>query len=171
MLNTRQKVELLQTYRDEYDLKVLVETGLYNGRGSGMEVSGVDVYVAIDWQPDNVHAARTALEGRHAAVILGDSAFALPIALREIKEPALFWLDAHAIDDDPDSWPDCPLLVELDAITQHRHDNELEHVVLIDDLRQLGQLRGAPTLDELREHAGRRWRIVDEADDVMRLLP
>lgn len=168
VLNTREKVELLQTYRDEYDLAVLVETGLYCGNGSGMHVQRVERYYAIDAQPENVELARA--NGHRA--LLGDSADVLPGLLELIDEPALFWLDAHAVTSDPDEFPPCPILAELDAITAHRDRLELEHVILIDDLRQYsGDFRGAPTLVELRHLVSDRgWKII-EADDIMRLLP
>jgi hypothetical protein len=159
------KSGLLRDYVARYAACSLVETGLYQGHGSGMDVPGVD-YLAIDWQPENVDAARGA--GYRAAC--GDSAVVLADVIGHVAAPALFWLDAHAISDDEGSPTVCPLMGELAAIIGWEHAGS--SVVLIDDLWGMGTIRGWPTLDELREAADAPglWDR-DEEMGVMRLTP
>lgn len=167
-LTAQDKVELLDSYGRRHGLRTLVETGLYLGAGSGMRCSAFQRYIAVDCQPENVRLAKEA--GFDAR--LGDSAALLPGILRELDEPALFWLDAHGIREDPEEWPDFPTLRELELLA----DDPWPHVVLVDDLWMFVPdpplLRGAPSLRQLWAYVDGfgRWRRED-ADEVMRLTP
>lgn len=166
------KSGLLREYVGRYRCPTLIETGLYNGAGSGMPIKAAGVvsrYIAIDWQRENVEHAR----GLGFEAYCGDSAEVLASLLTEhldIESPALFWLDAHALDEGEGSPQVCPLLGELDAIIASRYARS--SVVLIDDLWGMGSLHGWPTMDELRERvdAAGCWDR-DEAGGVMRLTP
>lgn len=163
---------LLKEYAARFGVRTLVETGLYQGRGSGMDVQ-VDRYVAIDWQQSNCELAlEIAPQGIYHC---GDSAEIIATLLDNPgfsgqALPFMFWLDAHALDEDEGAPTVCPLLGELDAIVRWQYAQS--SVVLIDDLWAMGQLRGWPTLDELRERVeGCWWWDRDEQDGVMRLTP
>lgn len=137
------KVQVLRDYLQKTGLRTLVETGLYEGRGSGGScLDLLDSLVIIDISPDNCDKA-----GRNypsARVIQGDSGEVLPAILPDLG-PALFWLDAHAVTDDLEE-NHSPLLAELDAILAWPH--AAQSVVLIDDVRMMG-LPGWPTLDDV----------------------
>lgn len=70
----------------------------------------------------------------------GDSAEKLKDILPEIKEPALFWLDAHAGKDAT------PIMAELDLVLQ----TNLRHTIVIDDSRYFGTQEAYPTIDEVK---------------------
>lgn len=168
------KSALLAEYAALQGCRTLVETGLYEGQGSGMKLAGRLRYIALDWQEENVRRARE--EGHEA--YLGDSAALLvqllvrPEALLTdpLEPPCLFWLDAHALDASEGSPQVCPLLGELAAVVGWEH--AARSVVLIDDLWGMGTLAGWPTLDELRERvdAAGLWER-DETGGIMRLVP
>lgn len=163
MLNPTQKIVLLADYVARYELRNAVETGLYAGHGSLMELNGLNKRYLLDLDRDQCRRAKDLCPD--ATIVLGDSRWTLPTVVRSLDGPTLFWLDAHLIEgDDPDHpyWP-CPLLDELAAIP-----NGQGHVILIDDLRLMGH-HGWPSIGTLR-NAITDWPCV-EADDIMRLVP
>lgn len=182
------KSALLRTYIHAWRCVTLIETGLFNGAGSGMPIKGtnsVKRYIALDYQRENIEAARSA--GFEAYE--GDSAYTLDVILNpgeyrygktlvvgqtqspaaEIEAPCLFWLDAHAVYDWEETPNRCPVMGELRAILNWRHAKQ--SVVLIDDLWGFGTVAGWPTLDELRELADSGPWNRDEIEGSMRLTP
>lgn len=164
------KSGVLREYAARFHVKTLVETGLYGGRGSGMHVP-VETYVAIDYQVANLNEAERICPG--GVYLLGDSAEVLPRVLGndELAPPVLFWLDAHAIDDEEPSPTKCPLTAELAAIGAWEYAPN--SVVLIDDLWAMGRVSGWPTLLELRKYARDHasvWECSEEGG-IMRLTP
>ncbi len=171
------KVDQLYIYAHAYGLKTLVETGLYLGYGSGMYPdlqAWFDRYIVIDCQISNVQQARANFPA--ATIMYGDSGKLLPIVADGLREPALFWLDAHGIPEDfgeGSEFGPFPLLKELEAVAR----SPLPHVVLIDDLCMFGRdswmaLVGSPELEELRAFVDGLgvWKR-EERDCMMRLTP
>jgi hypothetical protein len=174
------KYEELAKYASEYGPRILVETGLYNGHGSGMNIQDrglFDRYIIIDLQKSNCQLAKSRFP--LARVFEGDSAEILPLLFKHYTDlldaPTLFWLDAHGIDDDPDFWPACPIEAELNAIAASPIG--AQSVILIDDLCMFGPhasqpLKTAPGLEQLRELVDGfgLWDREDK-DCIMRLTP
>lgn len=162
------KSGVLIEYANRFHVKTLVETGLYQGHGSGMSLASRLDYVAIDYQQENIEFGKQVCPtGRF---LCGDSAVELARLLEgELRLPVLFWLDAHAISDGEGAPTVCPLAAELPAIAAWRHADQ--SVVLVDDLWAMGSIRGWPTLDELRELAALGPWDVDETGGIMRLTP
>ena len=71
----------------------------------------------------------------------GDSSDELLRILFRIKEPTLFWLDAH---DDRNS---TPIMKELDLILK----SDLKHTLLIDDARYFGTEKAYPSIEEIAQ--------------------
>lgn len=162
------KTALLAEYAARFHVKTLVETGLYQGRGSGMNIP-VQRYIAIDWQQQNCDLLRELCPDAHT--YCGDSAALLRWLLTvspPTGRPVLFWLDAHALDADEGSPTVCPVLGELAAIQAWQHAGSA--VVLVDDLWGMGTIRGWPSLDELRDAADDTWERSEEGG-IMRLTP
>lgn len=173
-LGAGSKHHIIAGYLQEYELRTMIETGLYNGRGSGMamlELGLIDDYYVIDFDQLNVSLANK-IQAVNA--IYGDSADELPGVLREVDRPALFWLDAHAWvgDEFGQNPPPSPLIAELVAIRlwAHRHGS----VVLIDDLRQMRHQSqaqpGWPSLAEITVAGGDVWNE-EHLHDVLRFTP
>lgn len=166
MLNPSGKIAVLREYAERFGLRTGVETGIYVGHGSMMEMQDVlDTIILLDFDHLNCAAAMQACP--RATVVCGDSRWTLPTVLTRLDEPALFWLDAHLIEIDGPLTGDypCPLLDELDAIARLARAGS---VILVDDLRQMGE-NGWPTIERLREKAHAHWGQVEEADDIMRI--
>ena len=161
MLGAAEKPAVLRSYGNAYKLDILIETGLYNGHGSGMGLH-FPIYYVIDVQEENVRIAR---EYGYDAW-LGDSADVLPTLLSMVSRPALFWLDAHNTSGYDES-PDCPLMRELDAILAWPY--HAASVVLIDDVRLMNGEFEWPTLAEVEAKLSP-WSV-SLADDILRAVP
>jgi hypothetical protein len=101
----------------------------------------------------------------------GDSAEVLPTILQKLKQPALFWLDAHYSKGETARGSiDTPILSELQAILS---DESKKHVILIDDARYFIGQDGYPTLKEMESfvHERNSDLQVFVEDDIIHILP
>lgn len=124
----------LKKYRNEYN--VFIETGTYNGDGVQAALNaGFSSIYSIELDPTRHKSCvnRFAEMKTNVHILCGDSSTTLPTLLQHIKEPAVFWLDAHYCNDDAkigDKWT--PLKEEMDAIARHPIKT---HTIIIDDWR------------------------------------
>ncbi len=160
-LNYDAKLGVIRSYAGGYSW--LVETGLWDGWGSGMRLEwSKDRYVALDVSAANVTEALR--KGYYA--VLGDSGENLPDVLEELTEPALFWLDAHLVSEvnEPNH---SPLIREMEAIIAWPH--HATSTLLIDDVRMMGR-DGWPTVEQVLE-VGRAVWDYELRDDIVRFTP
>lgn len=168
VLTVQGKADVLTEYATRYPRRVLIETGLCDGMGTGMRIDrvalGIERYIVLDIDPDQCLQA-------HAATLTmaGDSGLNMPNALALVDMPAIFWLDAHFNTEAGDVQQErmCPLLDELTAIRAWPH--AAVSVVLIDDVRLFGQ-PGWPSDEEITALLWPMWFAEDE-DDILRLTP
>ena len=160
---------VIKDYQRRYDLRTLVETGTFAGGTIDAMKRRFDRIVSIELSPE-WHARAVERFGslRHVTLVHGDSATRLPEVLQTLREPALFWLDAHY------SGPmtargaiDSPIVRELDAIRAHGVPG---HVILIDDMRDFQGRDGYPTVAELLDwiHEADPGGHVEVKDDILR---
>jgi hypothetical protein len=162
------KQAIVKEYQARFGPRVFIETGTFAGTMIDAVRARFDRVVSIELDPAwHARALASLHPDSRITLLLGDSGLLLPKVLTELTEPALFWLDAHY------SGPatargalDSPIVQELDAIRAHG----LNHVVLIDDIRDFQGINGYPTADELI-----RWirsvapgSVVEVRDDVLR---
>lgn len=166
VLTSQGKQDVLADYFDRYPRSRVVETGLWNGNGSCTQFVGRDgvIVYGIEARRDYAELAQANHPGLR--VRLGDSAESLPRLLQVLGGPALFWLDAHTVEEAGEE-NTSPLMAELAAIIAWPH--AAESVVLIDDLRMMGR-DGWPSVEQLREVVDGTWER-SEAEDIMRLVP
>lgn len=159
-----EKRALIRECAKLWRLRTFVETGIYQGDCAALEVGELfDAAFVIDPGADNCMRALQALPiGTVVRVLPGDSAVVLPDLLMKLTKPALFWLDAHGMDEEN---PSSPLLRELGTILCWKH--AAASVVLIDDMRLMGVVPGWPSLDELADLCEPMWEVAVEMD-VMR---
>lgn len=129
-------IELLRKYAA--DRKTFIETGTAKGEGVqvALDFGQFDKIVSIEANAD-VYAQTCKRFTMHSNVLLamGGSTDVLPYILKDIKEPVVFWLDAHwstGEDPLPAGVLPCPILAELRAIAEHPIKN---HFIMIDDIR------------------------------------
>lgn len=129
----RERALLLKTL---WEINTFIETGTYRMGTTLWAASYFERVFSIEAHLERYRAnAAHPWEERDVPVSLwhGDSAILLPQILKEhIHERALFWLDAHFMDEDGYA-SECPVLAEIRAINEHPYANQ--HVILIDDAR------------------------------------
>jgi hypothetical protein len=146
---------LLYRYQDKIpnlqDINFAVETGTYDAKTSKFLAEHFDVVFTIELHPDvNPYDGKTysqlykEISSTHENLtfLFGDSREVLGTVLSELPDERFFiLLDAH-------SMLEGPLREELKLIKEHSNRND--HVILIDDCRDLGQ-GDFPTLSEFEE--------------------
>jgi hypothetical protein len=165
------KQRLVKEYGDRFSLKFLIETGTYLGdmvfamRDQFERIISVELDMAL-----YVRAVLRFLRLRHIRILHGDSACVLPKILRSLREPALFWLDAHYSGGvTARAKKEIPIVEELTAILAHPVK---DHVILVDDAR--GFINGAtdyPTLDMVQGLVAGTGFMFEVCDDVIRICP
>jgi len=82
---------------------------------------------------------------RHIIILQGDSGNILPIVLKDINEPVIFWLDGHYSGGITAKGNKvCPIFEEIDAIFSGKKYN---HILLIDDARDFNGYVDYPTIE------------------------
>jgi hypothetical protein len=140
----------VKTYANKYGSKTFVETGTYLGdmvfavRGIFNRIYSVELG---DKLYENAKA-RFSKHG-HISILHGNSAELLPEILRQIKEPCLFWLDAHySAGITAKGGILTPILQEIKHIFGHPIK---DHIILIDDAADFNGENDYPTVEELRK--------------------
>ncbi len=115
---------------------VFVETGTYEGNTVQKAVDlGFETIYSIEVDPA-LHAKAVerfaGVPGVH--LLCGDTIDVLPQILRQLDQPATFWLDAHAISPQYVGNHPVPIMQELAMIAEHPIRT---HCILIDDRRML----------------------------------
>lgn len=130
----------LKEIREQYKIKIFFETGFFYGASvnHAMEAGFEKMYsieIASYFYGLGYINFKHQLNSKFLNLIKDDSQNIYD-HIKNINEPILFWLDAHA--DQPSDIEKgehlCPLLKELDGIKNHEIKN---HVILIDDVRIL----------------------------------
>ena len=163
---------LINEIGQRYSLRVLVETGTNFGQTVSSAIGTFETIYSIEldealWK----HASQRFAHRADVRLRRGDSARELQGILDELREPALFWLDAHYSGDgtargDQDS----PIMQELASIAAHQ---VRAHAILIDDARLFVGRDGYPSIEDCRAAVKRWWPAhgYDVSDDVIRVLP
>jgi hypothetical protein len=144
------KQQVLRDLAKRYKLGTMIESGTYFGQ---MDFTLKDVFsqiYTIELVP-HLHAKAKSWLAKypHIDCILGDSSVVIPSLLNILRQPCLFWLDAHysgGLTGKTDI--ETPISFELDAVLNHTIRN---HVVLIDDARLFDGTNGYPLLSSLRD--------------------
>lgn len=115
---------------------VFIETGTYQGNTVQKAVElGFQTIYSIEVDPALHEAAVERFRGvKQVRLLCGDTVDVLPQVLRELDQPATFWLDAHAISPQYVGEHPVPIMMELAMIAEHPIRN---HCILIDDRRML----------------------------------
>jgi hypothetical protein len=163
------KQTIIKDYQRRFGLRVFVETGTFAGEMVDAVLGRFDRIYSIELDDGWYAHAVDRFRGRSDVTLLqGDSAARLPEVLAQVREPALFWLDAHYSGPITARGPlDSPIGQELDAIAAHPIGG---HVVLIDDMRGFNGTGGYPEAAALVEDLRRKHPadVVEVQADVLR---
>lgn len=136
-----------------------VETGTYIGDGVSWalteEEKSFDTITSVEYAKGLADTAKQMFaKNEKVSIIHGNSPDILSQIVPKIKEPTLFFLDAHegggyGVEWDPLN--PCPLLNETSIILDHFYDLD-QVVIVIDDERMLhGKCPGYPHIETLNE--------------------
>ena len=166
------KQRTLKRFAQDYDLKILVETGTFYGRMvEAMKGSFRRIY-SIELSPELHKKAIKRFQGQqNIELIQGDSGAELGNLIHRIDQPALFWLDGHysaGVTAKGDK--DTPIYEELTHIFD---GDDIGHVIVIDDARCFGTDPAYPSLSDLSEfvRSKRSNVVIEVADDSIRITP
>ena len=162
------KQAIVKEYEAKYRQPVFIETGTYMGEMIDAVLNLFPKIISIEFDLKLAQRAKNKYSSmRHVTILQGDSGTLLPELLAGIKEPCLFWLDAHysgGVTGQADS--ETPIVKEIKAILEHPCSN---HVILIDDAREFTGNNNYPTLEELRQllkDSRNDWRMKVDADVI-----
>ena len=157
------KQRALAEFGERFKLQVMVETGTNLGNMINAQKDHFREIYSIEldtWLAARAKRKFAAFPNIH--LYQGDSGKVLPTIIPLIKEPALFWIDAHWGD------IDAPVKQELECIYRHP---VRDHVLLIDDARYFDGHGDYYSIEDLREHAAREYpgSVVEVKDDIIRI--
>jgi len=146
--------------------RVLVETGTHEGYMLLANHRHFARLVSIELEDELWRRASVRLSGLHNVTVLhGDSSTVLPPVIQSLREPTVFWLDAHySAGGTAHGVYETPIVEEIRTILASQ-DALAGSVVLIDDARCFGE-GDYPTIDQLAALISP--RPIEVADDVLR---
>jgi hypothetical protein len=144
------KQNVIESFQKKYSYNVLIETGTFLGDMVEAQRSNFKKIFSIELQHDLAEKAKERFKDMdHIRILEGDSGRLLKTILIEVKEPAIFWLDAHysgGLTARGES--ECPIYQEIDAIFATKEN----HLLLIDDARLFNGEGDYPTIDQLTKY-------------------
>jgi len=166
----RIKEGLVEYYGLDYGIRVFVETGTYYGIMVDAMKDHFERIYSIEIDPLLYrNAVNDFSQYPHITILHGDSGEVLPSILEQIKEPALFWLDAHYSGGNTKRGNlITPIERELHHILGHPVSG---HIVLIDDAHEFVGTDDYPTMDSLQQLLLQRWPHyqLSVVDNVIRI--
>jgi len=169
----RVKQDILRHYLREYGLQVLVETGTYRGGTVEALRKEVSKVYSIELSTSLYQAAKRRFKSAKNVVLFqGDSGVVLGAVLKELKEPALFWLDGHFSGGvTATGETETPILQEL----EHIFAKSARPVILIDDAKDFsgGAGNAYPSLAELMAFVKTKYvgAEISVKDNIIRIVP
>ena len=166
------KHRAMRAYAEKFGLKVFVESGTYYGDTVEAVKPWFEHVYSIELSRDLYEGAKKRFRSdRNVHLICGDSGEHIGALVKDIHQPALFWLDGHYSGGETARGErDTPIYEELAHILKAP---DLGHVILIDDAHCFGNDPGYPTLDDLTEYVRslRNGIAITIEDDSIRITP
>lgn len=164
------KQSIILEYSKKFRLKVLIETGTYYGGTIKALKNYFKKIYSIELNDSLYMSAKSEFQNNINVFLLkGDSSEILPELLKELKEPCIFWLDAH-YSGGPTSRGNkyTPILEELKAISVN---SIFKNVLLIDDARLFNGTGDYPTLGDLRYFTNKYFygSTLEIKDDIIQI--
>lgn len=144
------KQKIIKKYASKYSIKTFVETGTYLGTMVNTTKNIFDRIFTIELDKLlYMRSKKKFAKFKHILVLFGDSAKILPKVLKKIKEPALFWLDAHYSDGITAKGKlNTPVIKEIKSILNHKIKG---HIILIDDAPEFNGKNDYPTIKAVED--------------------
>ena len=150
------KQKIVKMYAKHFGIEIFIETGT----GNGSMVKKIRKFFkkihSIELSTTLYNIAKERLSKyEHVKLYYGNSSKVLPVIVKNIKKPCLFWLDAH-FSGGKTARGDLitPIRQELSTILEFSNKNS---VILIDDANSFDANRNYPTLNELLKQIKEKW--------------
>jgi hypothetical protein len=144
----QEKRDYLKYWQKTTGYRVFVETGTCEGRTTRQMAPIFDHCFTVELDPTLHGRAVQNLSGfTNVSALLGDSAVLLPSILEKVREPAIFYLDAHASGGDT-ARPSKDTVIERELAMVFSHPIK-DHLILIDDARAFCGVFGYPSIRKL----------------------
>jgi FkbM family methyltransferase len=173
------KRAIINSYKDKFDVDLLVETGTFLGDTVEFFKNKFETVYSIELSDElSARAIKRFEADENVKIIQGDSGVVLNKLLDRLNKPAIFWLDGHYSSEfflgdeyirTARSDKDTPVENELKAIFR----SKLPHIVLIDDARLFVGEKDYPTIDSLKEMVNtlKPGYTVSVNTDIIRIVP
>lgn len=164
------KQNTVRHYARLFDIHTLVETGTYMGdmvyatRKTFKTIYSIELDEALCRKAQERFA-----KFRHITILPGNSSEVLPEILANLREPVLFWLDAHySGSGTAKAGLETPILQELQYILTHF---VMDCVILIDDARLFTGTNDYPSLEQLHTFVTQSYPngVVEVHNDIVRI--
>lgn len=144
------KQKIVKIYANKFLINIFIETGTYLGEMVNATRKIFKKIYSIELDDELYKNAKKKFSKyNHISIIQGDSSKILPTILSKIKQPCLFWLDAHYSGGITAKGEfETPIMQELNYIL---NSSKYNHVILIDDARLFIGKKDYPTLKELKK--------------------
>jgi hypothetical protein len=166
------KRAIIIDYFNQYKYEVLVETGTFMGGTVEALSNKFKNLYTIELSKMLYLISKERLKSiNNIQFLFGNSIDVLPKVLTKVSKPAIIWLDGHysgGITAKGDS--ECPIIGELNAIKQF--GKNLNHIILIDDIRCFDGLGDYPSVEKLKEEIikiNSNYQITVQ-DDILRAV-
>ena len=152
-----QKRAIIDSYREKFDLKILVETGTFLGDTIFYFKDKFQELYSIELSEELAERAKLRfVNDKNITIMQGDSAKVLNGLKDSLSKNALFWLDGHYSSEffyngeyikTAKADKNTPIEDELDILLA----SEFNNVILIDDARLFVGKSDYPTVDKIKE--------------------
>jgi len=160
-LTHEEKENVVKGYASIHGLKIMVETGVFEGEMINGTHDQFKETHSIEWIKEYYdNAVNRFNKLKNVNLYHGDSSVLLNDINVLKEEKCLIWLDAH-------DGKQSPVMKELEVIFNM---SEIEHVILIDDMRNFDDRKKYPNISEVKDFIKFKrphWNI-EIYDDIMR---
>lgn len=142
------KQQAIEEYQSTTGCTILVETGTFKGDMVFAQKDNFEHIYSIELSEKLFEEAKKRfVNNKNVTILQGDSGKVLHTLIKEIKSPAIFWLDGHySAGETAKGEKDCPIYEELSAIFSEPNPG---HIILIDDARCFNGAGDYPTIEAL----------------------
>ena len=173
------KRKIIDLYRNQLELKILVETGTFLGDTIEFFKVKFNFLFSIELSEELATRAKIRFKSdKNIKILNGDSGAVLEKLVPELNEPTLFWLDGHYSSEfylngeyfvTAKADKNTPIEKELDIILS----SPFKHTILIDDARLFIGENDYPTIQEVEEKvkASDKGYKVIVTTDIIQIIP
>ena len=166
------KQKVVREHAKKFQVKILVETGTYQGDMVEASRSIFDKIYTIELSKELYEKAIERFSGmKNIELIHGDSSVELAKIVDKLTQPVLFWLDGHYSGGiTAKGTKNTPVYEELLHLL---HSQVPNHIILIDDARAFGKEKDYPSLEDVRAlvKSTRSNMKMTVKHDIIRIVP